>query len=140
MAANAWMTKLGIELVIFIGITYVAVGMVMGNTGGFSAWPTAAPGSPGATIPVLNIFVGIINFFWGMLSMLFDLFTFNIPGLPLEVRLILGPLYTGMGIFCIIVFWDKIVFLVNAVLKAIKMIWNFTGGLIFGKMEEEKLE
>ena len=117
------MTKAGIELIIFMGITYIAVLLVMGNTGGVT-WPTAAPNSPGSSIMGLNVIVGIINLIWGMISVLFDLFTFNIPGMPAEIRMILTPLYTGMAIFCLIVFWGKILLLIQFIMNIPAMIYN----------------
>lgn len=121
--ANSWATKAAIELIIFMGITYVAVLLVLGGTGGVN-WPSAAPTSPGSTILGLNIFVGIINLIWGMVSVFFDLFTFNIPGMPAEIRMILTPLYTGMAIFCLIIFWGKIMKLIQFVMNIPAMLYN----------------
>jgi len=121
--ANSWATKAAIELIIFMGITYTAVLLVMGSTVGVN-WPSAAPGSPGATIPGLNILVGIFNTIWGLVSVLFDLFTFNIPGMPVEIRMILAPLYTGMGIFCVIVFWDKILLIIETIINIPAILYN----------------
>jgi hypothetical protein len=120
---NSWATKAAIEMIIFMGITYTAVLLVMGSTGGVT-WPTAAPDSPAATIPVLNIIMGLINFIAGVVGVLFSLFTFNIPGMPAEVRMILTPLYTGMAIFCIIVFWDKILLVVETVINVPILLYN----------------
>ena len=131
MMANSWGTKAAIELIIFMGITYTAVLLVIGSSGGLT-WPSAAPDSPGATVPILNIFVGLFNYIWGFFSVLFTLFTFNIPGMPVEIRMILTPLYTGMAIFCIIVFWDKILLIVEIVVNIPAILYNYTFGLLFG--------
>jgi hypothetical protein len=135
MAENSRMTYYGIEMIIFIGISYTAVLLVIGSSGGFGAWPTAAPGSPGATIPVLSQFVSLINFFWGMFSILFNLFTFNIPGMPTEIRYLLTPLYTGMAIACVIIFWSKIKEIVEMVINTPILLYNITLGFVFGSRE-----
>ena len=129
MEENSQMTKYGIDLIIFMGISYTAVWLVGGGTS-FGHWPAAGSSPFAGGIPVISWIIGGMAFFFDFLWTIFDLFTFNITGMPTEIRLILTPLYAGMTIFCIIVFFPKIVHVYKLVMNFLIDIFNFTLGNI----------
>ena len=134
MAENSRMTYYGIELIIFMGISYTAVWLVGGGTS-FGHWPSAGA-DPMAGGGILGILTGGLAYFFNFLWTIFDLFTFNIEGLPTEVRLLLTPLYAGMAIFCIIVFWSKIVNFYKIIMNAFFTIYNYFNPLKSIKLYE----
>ena len=107
MPENSFATKIALEILIFVLITYVSIFIIYGNSF-LSGLGFITPTSLFNGIPVLNVFGGIINFMVGFFTVIWSLFTFNIPGLPIELRALFAFLYTGMGIVIVLVFYTKI--------------------------------
>jgi hypothetical protein len=125
--------KYGIEIIIFIFVTYLAIFLVYGDSL-IGTFPSAAPGSAGTTIPVVNIFVGIIDFMAGIVSVIWTIFTFNIPGIPVALRTIFSFFYTALLIICIFIFYNKIIEFLYLMINAFIFILNSTILIPFNKI------
>lgn len=86
--------------IIIIG-TLVFEAMLYGGAVAEAAFPTFEQPSSGGFFGALDALLAVVQGVWGVVEFIWGLVTFNVPGAPIEARVIVGGIF-GIGIIVFI--------------------------------------